>query len=151
MAEENEFFRPIRELGQRNVVSCRADDPLVDIVARMRELGISCVVVVEDGRPAAILTDRDLRNKVIAGGRDPAGLKVADVMSAPVVTIGEDDVLYEALYRMSRHGIHRLAVVDRAGALAGIITVTDLLRLQAHSPHQLVLDIEKAESLERLR
>lgn len=151
MAEENEFFRPIRDLEQRQVVSCSADDPLVDIVNRMRELSISCVVTVADGKPTAILTDRDLRNKVIAAGLDPAGLKVADVMSAPVITIGEDDALYEALYRMSRHGIHRLVVVDRAGALAGIITVTDLLRLQAHSPHQLVLDIEKADSLERLR
>ncbi len=52
---------------------------------------------------------------------------------------------------MSRHGIHRLVVVDRKGALAGIVTVTDLLRLQAHSPHQLVLDIEKAESIDALR
>lgn len=151
MAEQNEFFRAIRDLEQRQVVSCHAGDRLVDIVGRMRELSISCVVVVDDGKPTAILTDRDLRNKVIAASRNPAELTVADVMSAPVITIGEDDVLYEALYRMSRHGIHRLVVVDRAGALAGIITVTDLLRLQAHSPHQLVLDIEKADSLERLR
>lgn len=151
MAEENEFFRPIRDIEQRRVVSCGADDVLVDIVSRMREMSISCVVVVEGERPTAILTDRDLRNKVIAAGRDPAGLRVRDVMSAPVITIGEEDVLYEALYRMSRHGIHRLVVVDRKGALAGIVTVTDLLRLQAHSPHQLVLDIEKADSIDALR
>ena len=151
MAGENEFFRPIREIEQRRVVSCSADDALVDIVGRMREMSISCVVVVDGAHPTAILTDRDLRNKVIAAGRDPAGLRVRDVMSAPVITIGEDDVLYEALYRMSRHGIHRLVVVDRKGALAGIVTVTDLLRLQAHSPHQLVLDIEKAESIDALR
>ena len=151
MAEENEFFRPIREIEQRQVVSCSADDVLVEIVGRMREMSISCVVVVEGEHPRAILTDRDLRNKVIAAGRDPAGLRVRDVMSAPVITIGEDDVLYEALYRMSRHGIHRLVVVDRQGALAGIVTVTDLLRLQAHSPHQLVLDIEKADSIDTLR
>ena len=151
MAEENEFFRPIREIEQRQVVSCSADDVLVEIVGRMREMSISCVVVVEGEHPRAILTDRDLRNKVIAAGRDPAGLRVRDVMSAPVITIGEDDVLYEALYRMSRHGIHRLVVVDRKGALAGIVTVTDLLRLQAHSPHQLVLDIEKADSIDTLR
>ncbi|MCK6409604.1 putative nucleotidyltransferase substrate binding domain-containing protein [Thauera sp.] len=151
MAEENEFFRPIREIEQRSVVSCGADELLVDIVGRMREMSISCVVVVEGERPTAILTDRDLRNKVIAAGRDPAGLRVRDVMSAPVITIGEEDVLYEALYRMSRHGIHRLVVVDRKGALAGIVTVTDLLRLQAHSPHQLVVDIEKAASIDALR
>ncbi len=118
----------------------------------MRERSISCVVVVAEGKPIAILTDRDLRNKVVATGKD-AGEPGAsrDVMSTPLVTIGEDDVLYEALYRMSRHNIHRLVVVDQAGVLAGIITVTDILRLQAHSPHQLVVDIEKAGSIDALR
>ena len=151
MADDNQFFRPIRDFYQRTVVSCSADDALVDIVAQMRERSISCVVVVTDGKPYAIVTDRDLRNKVVATGKDPASLRVADVMSTPLVTIGEDDVLYETLYRMSRHNIHRLVVVDQAGVLAGIITVTDILRLQAHSPHQLVVDIEKAASIDALR
>ena len=151
MADDNQFFRPIRDFYQRTVVSCSADDALVDIVAQMRERSISCVVVVTDGKPYAIVTDRDLRNKVVATGKDPASLRVAVVMSTPLVTIGEDDVLYETLYRMSRHNIHRLVVVDQAGVLAGIITVTDILRLQAHSPHQLVVDIEKAASIDALR
>ena len=151
MADDNQFFRPIRDFYQRTVVSCSADDALVDIVAQMRARSISCVVVVAEGKPFAIVTDRDLRNKVVATGKDPASLRVAEVMSTPLVTIGEDDVLYETLYRMSRHNIHRLVVVDQAGVLAGIITVTDILRLQAHSPHQLVVDIEKAASIDALR
>ncbi len=151
MADDNQFFRPIRDFYQRTVVSCSAEDALVDIVAQMRVRSISCVVVVTEGKPYAIVTDRDLRNKVVATGKAPASLRVTDVMSAPLVTIAEDDVLYEALYRMSRHNIHRLVVVDQAGVLAGIITVTDILRLQAHSPHQLVLDIEKAASIDALR
>lgn len=151
MADDNQFFRSIRDFYQRTVIQCTAQDALVDIVAQMREHSISCVVVVTEGKPCAIVTDRDLRNKVVATGKDPASLRVADVMSTPLVTIAEDDVLYEALYRMSRHNIHRLVVVDQARVLAGIITVTDILRLQAHSPHQLVLDIEKAASIDTLR
>lgn len=151
MAEENQFFRPVRDFCQRSVMTCRADDPLVSAVAIMRERNISSMVVLEDGRPHGIFTDRDLRNKVVAPGRSPVELKVGDVMHSPLATIGEDDVLYEALYRMSRLKIHRLVVVDDAGALSGIITDTDILRLQAHSPHQLVLDIEKAGSIDDLR
>ena len=48
MADDNQFFRPIRDFYQRTVVSCSADDALVDIVAQMRERSISCVVVVTD-------------------------------------------------------------------------------------------------------
>ena len=97
----------------------------------------------ENARPVGIFTDRDLRNKVIAAGRNPASLDVRAVMSSPLAVIAGDDPLYQALYRMSQQAIHRLGVVGAGGNLVGIITDTDILRLQAHSPHQLVLDIEK--------
>ncbi|MBN9423666.1 MAG: CBS domain-containing protein, partial [Candidatus Accumulibacter sp.] len=124
---------------------------LVDVVRVMREKNISSVVVVEGGEPLGIFTDRDLRNKVVAAGCNPGELEVRAIMNAPLAVIGEDDQLYQALYRMSRQKIHRLGVVDAAGRLAGIITDTDILRLQSHSPHQLVLDIEKARNLDDLK
>ncbi|NMG04690.1 DUF294 nucleotidyltransferase-like domain-containing protein [Azoarcus taiwanensis] len=150
MAEENQFFRPVTDFCRRGVVTCGADDKLVDVVAIMRERNISSIVVTAGDKPLGIFTDRDLRNKVVALGLDPNTLAVRDIMNAPLAVIREDDFLYEALYRMSRAGIHRLGVVDRQGALVGIITDTDILKLQAHSPHQLVLDIEKAETLDDL-
>jgi CBS domain-containing protein len=52
---------------------------------------------------------------------------------------------------MSRQRIHRLVVVDGQGKLSGIITDSDIIRLQSHSPHQLVLDIEKARDFEELK
>ena len=147
MAEENQFFRPVADFCRRGVITCTADAALVDVVSIMRERNISSIVVADGENPTGIFTDRDLRNKVVARGIDPNTLAVRDIMNAPLAVIREHDYLYEALYRMSRMGIHRLGVVDRAGALIGIITDTDILKLQAHSPHQLVLDIEKAESL----
>lgn len=150
MAEENQFFRPVRDFCQRQVVTCAPDAALVEVVGIMRARNISSVVVADQGLPVGIFTDRDLRNKVVANGRDPSNLTVSDVMNAPLAVIGEDDFLYEALYQMSRRKIHRLGVVDSQGKLSGIITDTDILKLQAHSPHQLVLDIEKADSLDDL-
>ncbi len=151
MADENHFFRPVRDFCQREVVTCSPDMALIEVAGIMKARNISSVVVCNDGSPHGILTDRDLRNKVVAPGADPNTLRVADVMNTPLTVIGEDDFLYHALYLMSRRGIHRLAVVDDADRLAGIITDTDILRLQAHSPHQLVLDIEKATNLDELR
>lgn len=150
MAEENPFFRPVADFCRRSVVTCSAEAPLVSVVDLMRQRNISSIVVAEADKPIGIFTDRDLRNKVVAAGIDPNRLTVRDIMNAPLAVIREDDYLYEALYRMSRHGIHRLGVVDPHGALTGIVTDTDILKLQAHSPHQLVLDIEKAETLDDL-
>ncbi|MCG5499353.1 DUF294 nucleotidyltransferase-like domain-containing protein [Ectothiorhodospira lacustris] len=152
MNDENQFFRPVGEICQRQVVTCRPGEGLVDVVKVMKEKNISSVVVCDDaGAPIGIITDRDLRNKVVPSGRDPVSFKVADVMNSPLTTIREEDVLYEALYRMSRQHIHRLVVVDDDGALNGIITDTDILRMQNHSPHQLVRDIEKAGTPEDLK
>ena len=150
MAEENQFFRPIADFCRRGVVTCAADDKLVEVVAIMRERNISSIVVVDGDAPTGIFTDRDLRNKVVSRGLDPNQLTVRDIMNAPLAVISEEDYLYEALYMMSRMGIHRLGVVDPSGALVGIITDSDIVKLQAHSPHQLVLDIEKAETLDDL-
>jgi CBS domain-containing protein len=151
MAEDSLFFRPVKEHCQRAVVACAPDDALVDVAKTMREKNISSVLVCENKLPSGIFTDRDLRNKVVAAGTDPSTLRVRDVMHSPLSLIGENAPLYEALYRMSREGIHRLAVVDGKGKLAGIITDGDILRLQSHSPHQLVLDIERAKDRDELK
>ena len=151
MAEEGQFFRPVRDFCQRTVVTCGPDDALVDVVRIMREKNISSVVVCENKLPSGIMTDRDLRNKVVASGVDPSAIAVRAIMNSPLAVIGENDLLYEALYQMSRQKIHRLAVIDGKGKLSGIITDSDIIRLQSHSPHQLVLDIEKAGNLDELK
>jgi CBS domain-containing protein len=102
MAEEGQFFRPVKDFCQRTVVTCKPDDALVDVVGIMREKNISSVVVCDQKLPSGIITDRDLRNKVVASGVDPSTLTVRAIMNSPLAVIGEDDLLYEALYRMSR-------------------------------------------------
>lgn len=151
MAEDSQFFRPVKDYCQRAVVSCDPDDSLVTVARTMREKNISSVLVNEGKLPIGIFTDRDLRNKVIANAIDPNTLTVRAIMHSPLATISEHAPLYEALYRMSREGIHRLAVVDGKGELNGIITDGDILRLQAYSPQQLVLDIERARDQNELK
>ena len=150
MADENEFFRPVGEICQREIVSCPPIDSVRDVANTMRSKNISSVVVVDRGQPLGIVTDRDLRNKVVATGENPASIQVTQIMSRPLSVVREDDGLYGALYRMARERIHRLGVVDRVGQLVGIITDTDILRAQTRSPHGMILDIERAESVNEL-
>jgi len=151
MAEEGHFFRPVRDFCSREVVTCAPDDALVAVVQTMRKKNISSVVVCENKLPTGIMTDRDLRNKVVARGADPATVAIRQIMNSPLTVIDESAALYEALYLMSRQNIHRLVVVDGKGRLTGIITDSDIIRLQSHSPHQLVLDIERAGSVAEVK
>ncbi len=151
MPEAVTLFQPVGNFCRREVVTCAADDALVSIATLMRERNISSVVVCEGASPIGIVTDRDLRNKVVSRGLDPGTLTVRDIMNAPLITIGEAEFLFEALYRMSKHGIHRVGVVADDGRLAGIITDSDILRLQTRSPQQLLREIEEAGSIADLK
>lgn len=151
MPEVNTLFQPVGQFCSREVVTCEVADPLVSVASTMHNRNISSVVVCSGGVPTGIITDRDLRNKVVAHGLDPNRLTVRDIMSSPLITVGADEFLFEALYRMSKHGIHRVGVTDGAGTLTGVITDSDILRLQARSPQQLIKDIEEATSVEELK
>jgi CBS domain-containing protein len=151
MPEAVTLFQPVGNFCRREVITCAADDPLVTVGEIMRTRNISSVVVSDGSIPVGIVTDRDLRNKVVARGIDPGSLVVRDIMSAPLITVSEEEFLFEALYRMSKHGIHRVGVIDHDACLVGIITDSDILRLQTRSPQQLIREIEEAGCLDDLK
>lgn len=151
MPDLNSFFLEVGSYCRREVITCKLSDLLVDAATLMQQLNISSLVVCDDGNPVGILTDRDLRNKVVAKGIDPAKLVASDVMNSPIISIGEYEPLYEALHLLSSHKIHRLVVTYRTGRLAGIITDSDILRIQSRSPHQLIREIEEASTAEELK
>lgn len=149
--EEHVYARPVRDFCRRAMILCSVDDLVQPTAAIMSARGISSVVVCREGQPVGIFTDRDLRKKVVAVGADAGGLRAESIMSAPLVVVGEDDFLFEAVYLMSRHGIHRLGVVDAEGKLCGMLTESDLIRVQTNSPQRLVRQLESAETLADLQ
>lgn len=151
MSDLNTLFLKVGDYCRREVITCSPSDTLTFASGIMRQRNISSLIVCAAGEPVGILTDRDLRNKVVAAGLDPGRLTVADVMTAPLIMINEDEFLFEALHRLYRNRIHRLVVTGPDGGLAGIITDSDILRVQSRSPQQLVREIEEAPSLEELK
>jgi CBS domain-containing protein len=64
---------------------------------------------------------------VLAEQLDPSKLTAGDIMGSGIVTVSEDQGLFETIEQMKRKGIRRLPVVDSRGVLLGIVTVDDLL------------------------
>ncbi|MGH7403450.1 MAG: DUF294 nucleotidyltransferase-like domain-containing protein, partial [Candidatus Rokuibacteriota bacterium] len=139
----------VRALLKRPPATCPAGDSIATASRLMTRQGVDAVVVLgATGRPAGILTDRDLRERVLAAGRspdEPAG----GVMSAPLVTISPEASLLDAVLDMTRLGIHHLVVVH-AGQLLGVVSGHDLLYLHAAAPVQLARMIRSARTLEEL-
>jgi CBS domain-containing protein len=115
----------------------------------MAEHGVGSIIVLgPGGEPHGILTDRDLRERVLATGRSPDE-GVTAVMSAPVATISPEAFLFEALLEMTRRDIHHLPVVE-AGRLIGVVSSHDLLLLQAAAPLELGRLIQSRTSIDDL-
>jgi CBS domain-containing protein len=151
MSDINILFQPVKNYCRRNIATCSPDDTVLSVAGVMSGLRISSMIVCEGKTPVGILTDRDLRNKVVAVGVDPVTITARDIMNSPLITVNEEDFVFEALYRISKNGIHRICVVDEGDHLTGIITVTDIMRLQTHSPQKLIRDIDQASTIEELK
>src|SRR5262245_55393603 len=88
----------------------------------MAERAISSLVVREGARPVGIMSERDLFRKVLARGRDATKMRICDVMTTPVHTIGPEATTLDALRILRGHSFRRLPVVDAEGVLIGIVT-----------------------------
>lgn len=119
------------ELCIRRVVTADADESVVDAAKRMRDEHVGDLVVVEQigGKvhPIGLVTDRDLVTRSLAEGAPGLALSVGDVMIGAPVTATEDDHVETVLAKLERHGIRRIPIVDRAGALQGILTFDDVV------------------------
>lgn len=131
----------------REPVTTRAETSVADAAAAMSEAGVSSLLVVDEPGLCGIVTDRDLRNRVLAAGLDPSR-PVGEVMTAPALTVRSDAMAFEALLEMVSRGIHHLPVVDGHGELLGMITTTDLVRLGNSDPVVLAADIGRQQTLD---
>jgi CBS domain-containing protein len=115
----------IREVMTESVVTASADAPVREIAELMRERNVGSVVLLsEDGRPAALITDRDLAVSVLAEGHGGDAIAAAHA-SSPVVT-GEPGMdVEDATQLMVANGIRRLPILA-GGRLTGIVTLDDL-------------------------
>jgi len=116
----------------RSVQVASPNETVRAVAARMADADVGTVVVLhEDGRPAGILTDRDITLRCVAKDRDPDTTEVRSVMSAPVTGVHESTPIESALSRMAGLHARRLVVVDDQERLVGILAVDDVLELLA--------------------
>ena len=117
----------VSEAMRKNIVIVDESVTVTEASKSMRIKGEGCAVILRHGTPFGIVTEQDVTWKVAGNGLDPKKVKVAEVMSTPLITIDPDNDLVEAAKVMKQHKIRRLAVV-RKGVLYGILTAADIAR-----------------------
>jgi CBS domain-containing protein len=140
--------RRVRDLLKREPVSVNSDESIREAARRMSAENVSSILVVKDGVLCGIVTDKDLRERVLVEGLD-SSLAIDKVMTQSPRHIDVDTDVDEALLIMMRENYHHLPVVDKSRPL-GLVTAGDILRAQSEHPLRLVRDIHKKKSLDEL-
>jgi CBS-domain-containing membrane protein len=152
--------RTVQDVMTREVVAARGPTPFKELVRLLSEHRVTAVPVLDDaGRVVVgVVSESDLALKEVAPLREAhtpafettqrrderakaASLTAAELMTAPAVTAGPEEPVATAARRMYDRRVKRLPVVDHSGALVGIVTRADLLKVFLRSDEELRFDV----------
>ncbi len=122
---------PIRAFVTKRLIGVDADSSVQEAAQRMMEFNISSLTVVEDEKLVGILTDTDLKSRVVAEGRS-CDTPVRDVMTTELVSLDIGAPVHEALVLMAQKNIKHV-VVKENDEFVGMITFRDLIEMELHS------------------
>ena len=143
------FTGRVKDVMHPDVFTCPPEERVVGVARRMTERGVGSVVVVDEiGVPMGIVTDKDLRSKVLASGK-MANVPVIDVMSRPVQSVSPDAFCFEAILSMITNRIKYLPVMDGM-KLMGIISEHDLMVSQGNNPVAVIKGFQQAKNIEQI-
>jgi len=136
-------YRAVGELVRRPPVTAEPTTTVADAAELMARERVSSLLVPGSDGDVGVLTDRDLRTRVVAERRSP-DTPVAEVMTPRAETVPTETMAGEVLLRMLEGGFHHFPVVDAAGTVVGVVTDTDLMGLGRNTPFALKSAIARA-------
>jgi CBS domain-containing protein len=140
------FTMPVGELASKGVISASHNISIQEAAEIMANYRISSLILVDEaGVPSGIITDRDLRDKVVSKGKD-CKHPVKDIMSVPHIRSDVKEYCFEAILKMVKHNVHHLLVM-KDDKLQGVLTNHDLMLIQGTSPLSIVKDIESQSTV----
>ena len=141
--------KSVASLMSKKVLTCGPDVAVRNAARLMSQHRVSSIVITgNDNHPLGILTDHDLRTKVLAADLSPE-VAVAQVMSRPVYSIPHEASAFDALLSMSGYGVRLLVVIEN-DRMVGIISENDLHMEAGSSPIQVIGEIDRTASLDTL-
>jgi CBS domain-containing protein len=152
--------RTVQDVMTREVVAVRGPTPFKELVRLLNEHRVTAVPVLDDAGQTVVgvVSESDLALKEVAPLREAhtpvfetaqhrderakaASLTAAELMTAPAVTVGPEELVAAAARRMYDRDVKRLPVVDHSGALVGIVTRADLLKVFLRSDEELRFEV----------
>ncbi|EED32648.1 cyclic nucleotide-binding protein [gamma proteobacterium NOR5-3] len=144
--EPNAMLAPVSSVMTRDILTVSPELTVQQAARAMAERRVSSTFVLEGEELLGILTDRDLRTRVLAAGLNNQTL-VRDVMTPNPESISAQESLFATTLLMTQRSFHHLPVLED-GRLAGVVTTSDLIVARKNDPVYLVQHISRQDSVE---
>lgn len=143
------FHEPLSKL-ERAIVTCDTNTTIQQLAKLMSDKNLSAALVTaENGDALGIITDHDLRERVIAQKFD-TNKPAFSIMTSPIVRINEIAMIYEAIIKMEEEGVRHLAVENDSGQVINLVDSRMLAQFSRYGEYILTQEIEKAATIEDL-
>ena len=116
----------IRDIMKKNIVTIEKDQTVLQAAQLMKENDISFLVIVENGDPVGVLTERDFVQKFCIENKKSDTIMISEIMSYKFRWVEPTTEIEDAIQKMLNNNIRRLLVLDNQ-KLVGVITQTDLV------------------------
>lgn len=116
----------LKEIMAQNVETVGPDATLQETAEKMKRRNIGVLPVVDGKKPIGVVTDRDITLRAVAAGADVTKTKVREVMTREPYFAYENQTINEACELMEKNKIRRLIVLNREGALVGVLSLNDV-------------------------
>ena len=119
----------MNQIMNKSVLTSDKSETIQEAARKMKKSKVGCVIVIKDSKPVGIVTERDFVTKVAAEGR-PLFTEISEVMSSPLITIDQEETIWEAAEKMKEKQIHKLPVEEN-DQIVGVITTTDIVKISS--------------------
>ncbi|MCJ7635494.1 CBS domain-containing protein [Candidatus Bathyarchaeota archaeon] len=115
----------VKDYMVKEIATVDAEADVSATAEKMAQTPRCYLIVLRNGQPLGIVTEKDLVNKVLAKRLDPSKIKVQEIMSSPLITVDPDAQLTTAAELMKEKNVRKLPVA-KDGILYGMITARDI-------------------------
>lgn len=144
------LYKSLSDVVEGEPVMADVATSIRDAAVTMTDKRVSSLLITKGGKLRGIVTDRDLRSRVVAEGIE-LDRPVADIMTSEPAMITQTKTMFDAMALMSEHNIHHLPVVDKVSREPiGMVTASDIIRHQRGNVLFIIGELSKANNLYEL-
>lgn len=144
------LYKGLEDVINKSPVSADVETSITVAAQIMTNQKVSSLLVTREDKLIGIITDRDLRSRVVAASLD-THLPVSQIMTTNPAQITENRTLFDALALMTERNIHHLPVIDQQTLVPlGMVTASDIIRHQRGNVLFIIGELSKAENLYEL-